>query len=153
MTANNIADYLLATYYSYEGDSDNISHLKLQKLLYYCQAWHLTAFGTPLFDDEIQAWAHGPAIRSVFDRFRGYQIYDIINTEGIKCTLELTENAKAIIDEVMEVYGKHTGRYLEALTHSEAPWIDARAGLEDCQAGNNIITHEAMISFYSKMLN
>lgn len=153
MKANDIADYLLATYYSCEGDSDNISHLKLQKLLYYCQAWHLTAFGQPLFEDEIQAWAHGPAIPSVFSRFRGYQIYDIINTKDIKCTIELPEDTKDIIDDVMDIYGKHTGRYLEALTHSEAPWIDAREGLEEWQAGNKEITHEAMISFYSKMVN
>lgn len=153
MTANDIADYLLANYKSYEGKDYNISHLKLQKLLYYCQAWHLTLFHQPLFDDEIQAWAHGPVIHSVFNRFRDYQIYDIINTKGIEYSVDLSDDAKAVIDDVMEIYGKHTGSYLEALTHSEAPWIDAREGIEDYQASNNEITHDAMISFYSKMIN
>lgn len=37
-----------------------ISNLKLQKLLYYEQGYHLAIFDTPLFDADIEAWMYGP---------------------------------------------------------------------------------------------
>ena len=43
----------------------NITHSKLQKLLYYCQAWHYTIFNEVLFDERIEAWTHGPVVPSL----------------------------------------------------------------------------------------
>jgi uncharacterized phage-associated protein len=56
---------------------ESMSHKKLQKLCYYSQAWYCALYnGTPLFEDEVQAWIHGPVIASL------YPIYD--STDG--CT-------------------------------------------------------------------
>ena len=39
---------------------ESMTHLKLQKLCYYAQAWYLTIYGQRLFNEEFQAWLHGP---------------------------------------------------------------------------------------------
>lgn len=51
---------------------DTISPLKLQKLLYYCQAWHITIFDEKIINEDFEAWAHGPVLRSVYKRFAGF---------------------------------------------------------------------------------
>ena len=61
-------------------DGDLITNLKLQKLLYYAQAWHLAHFGSPLFSDDIEAWQYGPVIKSI------YQKYSKFGNQPIKVT-------------------------------------------------------------------
>lgn len=51
---------------------DNITNLKLQKLLYYQQGYHLAAFDTPLFDESVEAWIYGPVVPVVYDYFQPY---------------------------------------------------------------------------------
>ena len=53
----------VANYFRWRVDydaGDNITALKLQKLCYYAQAWHLAFTGEPLFEEEFQAYDHGP---------------------------------------------------------------------------------------------
>jgi uncharacterized phage-associated protein len=59
-----VAEYILAR----EGE---MSAMKLHKLVYYCQAWHLVWDGAPLFDEEIQAWANGPVIPALYELHKG----------------------------------------------------------------------------------
>ena len=56
MKAIDVARYFLLVASSLEA-GDTISNLKMQKMLYYAQGWHFAHFNTPLFDDEIEAWA------------------------------------------------------------------------------------------------
>ena len=65
-TSQQIADWILSQLNSNSGDT--ISPLKLQKLLYYCQAWHYTIFNEVLFDERIEAWTHGPVVPSQYIR-------------------------------------------------------------------------------------
>ena len=62
-SAQQIADYLIAFSHSV---GDPISNLKLQKLLYYAQAWYLALHNEPLFPESIEAWVHGPAVPPVY---------------------------------------------------------------------------------------
>ncbi len=41
--------------------------MKLQKLVYYSQAWHLVWTEKPLFDNRIEAWANGPVVWELYD--------------------------------------------------------------------------------------
>ncbi|MFJ8528636.1 Panacea domain-containing protein [Bacillus sp. NPDC094106] len=70
---------LIAQYFISKGG--NIDHLKLQKLVYYAQAWFVTIYPDkePLFDEQIEAWSHGPVARSVHNRFRKYGINRLEN--------------------------------------------------------------------------
>ena len=51
---------------------ERLTNLKLQKLLYYQQGYHLAAFGTPLFSEDVEAWMYGPVVPTVYDVFSAY---------------------------------------------------------------------------------
>ena len=65
----------------------------------------------------------------------------------------MSSDVKGLLDEVWSIYGKFDASYLEKLTHSEAPWIDARAGLEANINSENEITLDSMRSYYSSVLD
>lgn len=150
-TSRQITDWILSQVDTEKGDT--ISPLKLQKILYYCQAWHLAIFKEPLFQEEIEAWAHGPVIPSQYTRFSYIFRNDNINPSKINIEEVEFEDKKTLdlLNEVFAIYNEHSASYLENLTHSERPWIDARENLKDWERSNNIITKEAMTEFYSKL--
>ena len=51
---------------------DMMTNLRLQKLLYFAQGWHLARYGKPLFDDDIEAWQYGPVVPSVYNAYKQY---------------------------------------------------------------------------------
>lgn len=136
---------------------ENISVLKLQKLLYYVQAWHLAFYKETLFEGErFQAWVHGPVNRTIFDRFRGKKlmyspIYEAdLDVASLK---NLDPRVTTHIDSVLEVYMPFTGTQLEDLTHSEEPWISARGGAQPTESSDREIDEKLMISFYSSIVS
>lgn len=150
-TALSLADLILFT--SRERNIE-VTNLKLQKLLYYSQAWHLAILGKPLFLDRIEAWIHGPVVPPVFGHFKEYR-WNPIPFFGPDPGIELGDahwSIRNFIGEVMEAYGTLTGPQLERLTHEEDPWKKARAGIPSDQPSNNVITHESMIDFYRPMV-
>ena len=125
-----------------------INHLKLQKLLYYVQAWHLVYTDEPLIKDDFEAWLHGPVNRKVWNYYKHFSIMlDDLPCEELK-EINLTEDQQQIIDDVLDEYGTKTGYYLECLTHVEQPWKEAREKGE-----NTIISKESMKEYYSKMID
>ena len=119
-----------------------LTNLKLQKLVYYCQAWHLALRGGELFPDNIEAWVHGPVVRGVFAYYK--QCNGAI--EPIQC-----DAADAHLQEVFQAYGSFDGLQLERMTHSELPWMEARAGLAPDAPSRNIISVATMRDFYRKL--
>jgi|ADGO01.1.fsa_nt_gi Uncharacterized phage-associated protein len=115
----------VADYFILKSDAENrvITNKKLQKLVYYAQAWHLVFTNKKLFNDPIEAWMHGPAVRSLWHKYKKYG-YSPITEKPLRPNIK--KDAVALLDEVWRVYGKHDANYLEALTHSEEPWINAR---------------------------
>jgi uncharacterized phage-associated protein len=128
---------------------DPISNLKLQKLLYYSQAWYLAFFKKPLFDEEIQAWVHGPVVPRVFSRYRVCRWSPIPAGD----TVGVSEQVGRHIEEIWKAYGKFSAYELERLTHSEKPWKDARGNLPPDASSHNVITKDVMMSYYSSRLN
>jgi uncharacterized phage-associated protein len=128
---------------------EKINHLKLQKLLYYIEAWHLVYTDKPLIDDDFEAWLHGPVIRKVWNHYKGFSImFDDLPYPKQEPTIELTEEQKEIIDDVLDEYGEKSGYYLECLTHAEIPWRNARIKGE-----NQIISKEKMKEYYSRLID
>ncbi len=117
---------------------------KLQKLAYYCQAWHLVWEDRPLFEDRIEAWANGPVVRTLYEQHRGR--FSVDRWEGDPNLLDAGERES--IEAVLRTYGDKTGHWLSELTHQERPWIEAREGLAPGERGNNEITHTAMVEYY-----
>ena len=123
-TAQQVAEYILWS--SHESGSF-VSNLKLQKLLYYVQAWHLAVYGRPLFPEKFQAWIHGPAIPEIYRRYENYRWRNI--DESVERPA-LDEPTIEFIEEVLDEYGPLDARRLEYLTRREDPWNEARKGID-----------------------
>lgn len=125
-----------------------ITSMKLQKLVYYSQAWSLVWDERPLFEEPIEAWAGGPVVRALFNAHQGEFIVD---SEPSGNPDALDEAARETIDAILTAYGDKSGKWLSDLTHSELPWQAARAGLPDGARGTREITPAAMANFYSNL--
>lgn len=122
---------------------------KLQKLTYYAEAWHQALLEEPLIlDESFQAWVHGPVSPSLYQRYRSYGWNPIPKEET---TVNFNEQSLSILESVWETYGDQDGNSLEALTHSEAPWRNARAGLEPNENSNVVISTEDMKNYYKSI--
>jgi uncharacterized phage-associated protein len=122
---------------------------RLQKLVYYCQAWHLVWDGVPLFADRVEAWANGPVIPALYRRHRGQFT---INSWASGDRTSLTKSERETVDAVLKFYGDKPGYWLSELTHRERPWKHARKGLSDGERGNKEITKESMAEYYGGLL-
>ena len=128
-----------------------VTNKKLQKLVYYAQAWSLALNNKKLFNDPIEAWVHGPAVRSLYLQYKRFGFEPII--EEVKPDLlNISSEAKKLLDTVWQAYGKLDAGYLEMLTHSEEPWREAREGLQHHESSGNEISLETMRSYYSRRM-
>ena len=144
ITANQVADFILCFAREH---GDNLTNLKLQKLVYYAQAWHLALYDEPLFDDPVQAWVHGPVVYSVYQRFKDYGWQPI--TAPIDCDrVTLPEAVEQHLIEVMDEYGGFNAYELERMTHEEAPWQNARGALPMDEPSNTVINPDDMKHYY-----
>ena len=126
-----------------------ITTLTLQKLVYFAQAWSLGLDETPLFDEKIEAWPNGPVIKDLFDYHRGrHYISSISDGDSEK----LDEDQRATVDMVLEHYGEKPAYWLERLSDSQPPWIEARGGLSPTEMGDTEITIDSMVHFDSSLL-
>jgi uncharacterized phage-associated protein len=131
----------------------SITNLKLQKLLYYSQAWHLAILKKPLFNERIEAWVHGPVVPQVFGTYKAFRWNPL--TDPGECTIEEGDPAWPILNhlvEVMDAYANLTGPQLEALTHMEDPWKRARNGIAQDAASTAVISHASMMEFYGAQI-
>lgn len=135
---------------------EELSHLKLQKLLYYSQAWYLAFYKSSLFEGEFQAWIHGPVNRAIYDRFCNTKIiYSDIMRKDIDPDFTpdtIKEVERDHIDTILEAYAKYSGSQLEKMTHTEKPWTEARTGYSSAQRCEVVIKEETMKLYYSARL-
>lgn len=144
VTVFDVAKYVL------EKLNTSCTTMKLQKLVYYCQAWYLVWEDKPLFKEEIEAWANGPVVRSLFNFHQGmYSINKYKLTLGNSS--HLSKLQREDIDSVLEFYGSKTSQWLIDQTHSEQPWITARKGLAPYERGEREISLESMVDYYSSL--
>ena len=145
-TASEIAKYTIA---SFQAKNKEISNLKLQKLLYYAQAWQLALYARPLFREPIEAWVHGPVVPGVFREYKEYAWRPIAQKVQASTPAEL----KFHLSEVIRVYGKFDAVELERMTHREDPWKEARGSLAPDEPSHRVITDESMKNYYGARLN
>lgn len=120
--------------------------MKLQKLVYYCQAWSLVWDERPMFAARIEAWANGPVIPILYNVHRGlFQMAEWPDGDPDK----LGKDARETVDAVLKYYGGQTAQWLSDLTHAEDPWRDARKGTPEGERGSAEITHAALHEYYS----
>lgn len=138
-SAHDVAAYILEC-------QSPMTALKLQKLVYYAQAWHLVWDERPLFDERIEAWANGPAVRELFDVHRG--MFSVTAPWQRGSSSNLTNSERDTVGAIVASYGSKTARELSALTHSEDPWRQARSGLAPTETSSAEISLDSMVSYY-----
>jgi uncharacterized phage-associated protein len=128
---------------------DVVTHLKVQKLLYYSEAWNQVINDEQLFDEEIQAWAHGPVVPEVFQEFKqhGWNPLPIPDSDKLPKFSEETEN---VLNQVIDSYGELPAKTLENMTHEDEPWIKARGNLDPEERCENAISKEAIKDYFKK---
>ena len=138
-----------------------LNHMKLQKLIYYVDAWHLVFFDVPLIKENFEAWVHGPVVREVWDAYKDklpVHSERIVKKEQILPIMrsfesKISESQKELINDVLDEYGTKSSYELELFTHNELPWQEARgncAPLENCE---NIISKETMKNYYTVVMH
>lgn len=147
-TLNSVADYLL--YFAQE-HGDVMTPLKLQKMVFYADAWYMALNGgEELIADRFEAWVHGPVARDLYSRFAEFK-WQPINSEIKRPTLprEVYEH----LDEIYQVFGGFSAYELEQMTHQEKPWLLARDGVPSDAPCQNIIDKAVTAEFYRGMMD
>jgi uncharacterized phage-associated protein len=126
------------------------THMTLQKLVYYSQAWSLVWDDRPLFQARIEAWANGPVVPRLYATLRGaFKVVPDSLRNANSGNLDGSE--RETIDVVLQHYGDKPSQWLSDLTHMESPWRDAREGLGAGERSSREITHAAMAEYYGSL--
>lgn len=142
----------------------SISPLKLQKLLYYVQAWFMVFYGreNTLFSEVPQAWVNGPVYPTVYHAYKNKAVnmcdhldsaafYNGDALEGLSCltsSLNLNADQLETMESVIMMYGSQSQNQLIWLTHSERPWAEARTGLAPFERSEREISLDTMCRYY-----
>lgn len=131
-------------------ETGEVSAMKLQKLAYYSQAWHMVWEEAALFPEDFQAWANGPVCPLLYDRHRGMFLVDksIVDDARIK---NVSSKAKENISKVLSFYGDKSAFWLSNVSHQEAPWRNARRGLPAGESSNEVIKKGDMFEYYGSL--
>jgi putative zinc finger/helix-turn-helix YgiT family protein len=127
---------------------EDITPLALQKALYYVQGFHYAFEDGFLFDEDCEAWTHGPVYREIYSRYSGYR-FDPIESNAEVDVSQFTDAEKAIIDSVIHNFCCYSGKILEGFTHSETPWLQTRSNLPAHAHSHRIISKEAIGAYFS----
>lgn len=133
-------------------EKGEMTTMKLQKLVYYAQAWSLAWDGKPIFENDFEAWANGPVCPELFHSHQGQYVVprDFYGKEGnIK---NLSGDEKDTIDAVLRDYGDKDSQWLSDLTHKERPWKEARQGISTGTRSNHIVSKETMQDYYGGLI-
>lgn len=142
LTCHDIARYFLSL--TDEDSGDLISNLKLQKLVYYAQGFHLAKYESPLFSEDIYAWTHGPVVPSLYNEYKRY------GSGPIPCPTDLNyelynSETRAFLDEVYSVYGQFSAWKLRNMTHEESPW-------KEVAESSGVIRRDTMQEYFKTLL-
>ena len=143
-TAHEVAQFFL--HHTYDGERDQISNLKLQKLLYYAQGYSLAILDRPLFDEPIECWRYGPVVESVYHYYKHYRDQCIPSIDTFNYSA-FDYDDLAILNRISLEYGQYSAWKLRDMTHEERPWKQADA------FNNSEISFSSIKIFFKEVLN
>lgn len=136
-----------------------ITNLKLQKILYFVQAYFLTYTSNhkPCFEEEIQAWAFGPVVPVAYNEYRQYgssniptvKTYFLIdnndfwNSKIVDYEDKILKEDKKPIDNLVDKFSRYSATALVTITHNQTPWKKAYE-----RGKNSVITQEAIRGYF-----
>lgn len=127
---------------------DVMTHLKLQKLIYFSQAWHLANLNKPLFQEDMEAWTHGPVTPSIWHAYKNYQ-WDPL-PPGKEPKIE--KPVIGFLNAIYNRYGKFNAKELERITHQHEPWRVTRGDLPLEAKCTDPIKKKLMRDFYANRI-
>ena len=123
ISAEELANYLVFINQGNFEYGDVLTNLKIQKLLYYIQGFHLAFFDQPIFNDKIVAWKYGPVVEEVYQKLKIYNDSAVeLDKEKVKNAFSLGNEQKRLIDSISKQIGQYSAWKLVEMTHSEDPW-------------------------------
>jgi len=146
-SAKNVAKYLIYLgSKAVVGDNqerEGVTNLKLQKLLYFAQAYFLSKLNRPLFNDKIEAWEYGPVVPTIYREYREYGSSPIILE---KDESSIRDEDKTILQNLWDSFGGYSASRLVDITHAHTPWKEAYT------SSNKEISQKALSEYYSTLL-
>lgn len=140
---NLVVEYLLS-------QCQDITQLSLQKALYYVQGFYKAFFGSFIFEEDCEAWVHGPVYRDIYRKYCGY-CYDSINNVNEPDLSLMTAEEKALLDSIVRHICCYSGKTLESFTHLETPWISTRGNLPVEASTNRIIPKQIIGEYFTSV--
>ena len=128
-----------------------ITPLALQKILYYAQGFYKAFFGKFLFEEDCQAWVHGPVFVEIYEKYKEFKSANIFIDIDYDIEDMIVDEKREILDAVIKYFGYYNGKALEKMSHYETPWINARKGLLPTENSNNIINKEDIKEYFEKV--
>lgn len=123
---------------------DVLTNLKLQKLVYYAQGFNLAMYQTPLFDEPIVHWEHGPVVENLYHVLKQYSANPVPVDEDFDPSKLFSDEQLALIADINNVYGQFSAWKLRDMTHQESPWLSTDSGEE--------ISHELLKTHFETLL-
>lgn len=145
----NLARYILAK-------QGSISNMKLQKLLFYTESVFMAVTNKSLFEEKFEAWRHGPVLPVVYHTFKKYSALRSkipYTVESTDLALDLPENYVNLIDQVIEIFGRHDGDVLRNNSHKEEPYKIARIGIPEGASSNVKMDKTEVKKYYRDKLS
>jgi uncharacterized phage-associated protein len=148
-SVHDVADYFinLATQ-----DQDILTPLKLQKLCYYAQGWHLAIVNESLFFEGLEAWVHGPVAPVLYDRFKPIRSGAIAPRHRRNNSPTFSSQSGQVLARVWQTYGGYSAKKLEEITHQELPWKNARHNCLPEDRSKNPILLEDMKKYFTSVV-
>lgn len=140
--AMTVAKWFIAFGEVEEGD---VSNLKLQKLLYYAQGEYLVESDDPLFDEDIQAWSHGPVVPVVYHAYKdaGAGVLELPEDDPWSWD-RIDEDTTQFLIDVWERFGSLAAWRLREMTHRNGPWRE----FFDADLSHVVIPRDAIKSYF-----
>lgn len=142
--------YQVVNWFLSQATEDNpLTHLALQKLLYFSQGWSYVFHRKYLFPNDCEAWVHGAVYRNIYENFRKFKSTPL---PFIKTNVFLSEAECEVLNFVKRYYfDVYTARFMEHICHLEEPYQIARIGYESSQNSEEIISKEEIRKYYLKV--
>lgn len=125
----------------------DITSLALQKSLYYVQGFYYAFNDKFLFEEDCQAWAHGPVYPEVYFKYKHYKFDPIESKIEVSDTI-FTSSELIIMENVVKHFCCYSGKVLEKFTHSEYPWLETRGEIPELESSTEIIKKEYIGKYF-----
>jgi uncharacterized phage-associated protein len=149
-TALDVTKHLIELAAREPDEAEPVTHMRVQKLLYYAQGWHLGLFGRPLFSESLRARKNGPIVLEVEETLRA-ALGDNPARPLAPADLgpaNLSGRDKVFLETVWQKYRAFSATGLKELSHVEAPWVEARGALPETAESQAEITPDSLSRFF-----